>query len=489
MATRPARLASPEPLVGAGLALAAIAGAMLLRQWTLLLVPFIWLAIAALSRAALPLRFAWLAAATVLLPRYPLGFGLSVDDLLPSAAAIAGVVLLARWGFPRLPRWMESAFAIWLVAAAASAVVNGQSLGEIARLAGPGVGRPVFWFVFTTTAAAIAGRLGVRAILIPIAAVAIIEAAFSIAAYTVCGEIHLGAVSRPENESVWDARRALGVEQGAGTNVGEQRIRCRATGTLGQSSNFLAAFLVTTLPVAAALTLAKRQRAGRLRWGAGTVALAAALVLTFTRASLIAVAIALLVTLLLAAPRRALPVVVIAGLVLGTASLAIPQVKRRLTDSANDRRALWWSGVAIFKDHPLMGVGFGNYREVQLSDRKYLDTPYGEPTSTAHNGFIAIAAEGGVVQAGAVLVLAGGILVLGWRASRSARGTPDAALVAGALGGCAGFLVQNMTNTLLLVPTVATYFWVMGGVLAGVAATGAPPGDERGREHAEITAE
>lgn len=488
MALRPARPSSPEPIVGAAVAIAAIGGAVVLNRWTLLLVPVVWTAIAVLSRASLPQRFAWLAATTVLMPRYPLRFGLSVDDVIPSAAAIAGIVLLARWGFPRLPRWMEATFAVWLAAAAASALVNGNGASEMLRIAGPGVGRPVFWFVFAATAAAVTSRLGVRAILIPIAAVAIAEGVFAIGASTVCGEIHLGDVSRPENESVWEARRAIGVEQGAGTNVGEQRIRCRATGTLGQSSNFLAAFLVTTVPVAAAAALAAKRRAQRAWWAAGAVAMAVALVLTFTRASLIAVAIALVVMLLFAAPKRAVPVILIAGIVLGTASMAIPQIKRRLTDSANDRRALWWSGVEIFKDNALLGVGFGNYREVQQSDRRYLDTPYGEPTSTAHNGFIAIAAEGGAVQAGAVLVLAGGILVLGWRAARGARGTPDGALIAGAFGGCAGFLVQNMTNTLLLVPTVATYFWVMGGTVAGVVASAAARRDGR-REHAEIAAE
>ena len=485
MAIRAPRLPSPEPLVGVAVAIAAAGGALLLNRWTLLLVPLVWLAVALLSRAPLPQRFAWLAAATVLMPRYPLRFGVSVDDLIPSAAAIAGVVLLARWGFPRLPRWMEAAFAVWLVAALASAVVNGDGPADMLRIAAPGVGRPVFWFVFAATSAAIAKRLGVRAILLPIAAVAIAEAVMALGAYSVCGEIHLGEVSRPENESVWEARRAIGVEQGAGTNVGEQRIRCRATGTLGQSSNFLAAFLVTTLPVAAATAIARRQRVQRAWWAAGTVAMAVALVLTFTRASLIAVAVALIVTLVFAAPRRAVPVIVIAAIALGVASMTIPQIKRRLTDSANDRRALWWSGAAIFKDHPLLGVGYGNYREVQLSNRAYLDTPYGEPTSTAHNGFVAIAAEGGVFQVAAVLVLAGGIMVLGWRGARGTRGTQGGALIAGAFGGCAGFLVQNMTNTLLLVPTVATYFWVMGGALAGAAAASA----DRDREPLQVAAE
>lgn len=470
MATRVARPALPDLWIGAAATVAAAGLAIATRHWTLLLVPFVWAAIAWLSRIALPQRFAALAAATVLLPRYPLGFGLSVDDVIPSAAAITAIVMLARWGLPRLPRWIEAAFGVWIVAAIASSAVNAAGASDFLRIAGPGVGRPVFWLIFATAAAAVTRRLGVRALLIPVAVVAVAQALVAIAAYTGCGEIHLGAVSQPDNEAVWESRRPIGVEQGAGTNVGEQRIRCRATGTLGQSSNFLAAFLVTTLPVAAGAAIAAQSRASRLRWTAGAVAMAAALVMTFTRASLIAVVVALAVTLLLAAPRRAIPIVVIAGLALGVAAMTIPQIQRRLTDSANDRRALWWSGAKIFQDHPVFGVGFGNYRDVQLSDRKYLDTPYGEPTSTAHNGFIAIAAEGGAPQAAAVIVLAGAVLVVGG----------GAALAAGAFGGAAGFLVQNMTNTLLLVPAVATYFWLFGGALIALSARSTGGGDDAG---------
>lgn len=472
MPQSPASLASlrAEVALGAMVTAAAAAAAVATGHWTALLAPAVWAAIVGLADLPLPRRFAALAAATVLLPRYPLGLGMSVDDLIPSAAAIAGVVLLARWGFPPLPRPVAIAFGVWICFGAASAVFNGDGIAGIVRLAGPGVARPLFWLVFAWTAAAVARRAGVATLLIPIAAIGIVQAVFAIAAYTRCGEIHLGAVSQPENEAVWDSRRPLGVEQGAGTNVGEQRIRCRATGTLGQSSNFLAAFLVTTLPVAAGAAIAERRRLRRAVYAAGTLAMAAAVVLTFTRAALLAVAAALAITLLFAAPRRAVPLLIAGAVLLVAATAAVPQLRRRLSDPANDRRALWYSGMLIFADHPVFGVGFGRYLAVQRSNPKYLDTPFGVPTTTAHNGFIAVAAEGGGPQAAAVLTLTGAVLGLGWRAARRARGSPDGPLVAAAFGGACGFLVQNMTNTLLLVPAVATYFWVLGGALVGLGA-------------------
>ncbi|GAC1409000.1 MAG: hypothetical protein NVSMB57_01160 [Actinomycetota bacterium] len=469
MVLSPVPLRASEMLIGVSILVASVIAAVATAHWTVLIVPIAWAAIAALSTISLPQRFCALAAATVLLPRYPLEVGFSVDDFVPSAAAICGILLLVRWKLPRMPRVIEAAFGVWLVAAAASAMFNGHGLSGFIRLAAPGIGRPLLWLIFVWTAYALAQRGGIRLLLIPVAVVAIIQSVFVIATYSGCTEIHIGAVAEPQNRAVWEARRGLGVEQGAGTNVGEQRIRCRATGTIGQSANFLAAFLVTAVPVIAGAALHAK---GRTRWiyaGGGVLAFAG-LLLTFTRAALPAAALALFVMLAFAAPRRVLPTIVIISVLLAILVGAIPQVRKRLTDERADRLALWYSGALIFKDNPVLGVGFGNYRKVQLSNPRYLHTPYGEPTSTAHNGFIGIAAEGGVLQLGAVLVLAIAILIAGARAAARSRGTPNAPLIAAAFGGACGFLAQNMTNTLLLVPAVATYFWLFGGLLLGASA-------------------
>jgi O-antigen ligase len=155
----------------------------------------------------------------------------------------------------------------------------------------------------------------------------------------------------------------------------------------------------------------------------------------------------------------------------GGAFLAVPQARARLSDVSSDRRALWYSGAKIFADNPVFGVGFGNYRKVQESNpSRYVSTPYGEAFSTAHNGILAIAAEGGAFQAGAVLFLVLATLRAGWRAVRGARGSPEAILAAGAFAGVVAFLIQSLTNTLFLVPSVATYFWILAGALIGTAA-------------------
>ena len=450
-------------LVAVALASAAVAAAR--GRWTVLLVPVAWALVTYLLRLALAARLAALIGAVVLVPRYPLAAGLSADDVLPAAAALVAIVYLVRTR-PSLPRAVLIAFGVWVVAAAASALANASGFSNLVRLALPAVGRPVLWLLFVWAAAGVA-RGGMRTIASPVAAVAIVEALIACLAFAASLQINIGTPATPSNREVWESRRPIGVEQTKGTGISEILVRSRATGTLGQSSNFLGAYLATTIPlIAAAAALATGRR--RLLFGAGALAAFTALLLTFTRGALAAGVVGIVIFVVLALPRPALPWAIAGLVVAGAAFLAVPQARSRLSDVSSDRRALWYSGTKIFLDHPVFGVGFGNYRNVQQSDpERYVVTPHGEAFSTAHNGILAIAAEGGAFQAGAVLFLVLYVLGAGWLAVRGARGSPDAVLTAAAFAGVVAFLVQSLTNTLFLVPSVATYFWVFSGALIG----------------------
>jgi O-antigen ligase len=437
-------------------------------RWTVLLVPVAWALVAILLRLPLAARFAALIGGVVLLPRYPLAAGLSVDDLIPAAAALVAIAYLVRER-PPLPKVVMVAFGIWVVAAAASAAVNANGFSNLVRLALPAVGRPILWLVLVWTAAGVAARSGMRTLASPVAGVAIVEALIACLAFAASLSINIGTPATPANREIWESRRPIGVEQTRGTSASKILIRSRATGTIGQSSNFLGAYIVTTLPMIGAMAaLVKGRR--RLWYAAGGVAAFAALLLTFTRGALIAGVLGLVLFVVLALPRRALPWAIAALVVVGGAFLAVPQARARLSDVSSDRRALWYSGTKIFADNPVFGVGFGNYRKVQESNTaRYVNTPYGAAFSTAHNGILAIAAEGGAFQAGAVLFLVLFTLASGWRAVRGARGSPEVVLIAGAFAGVVAFLIQSMTNTLFLVPSVATYFWILSGALIGRA--------------------
>jgi O-antigen ligase len=105
------------------------------------------------------------------------------------------------------------------------------------------------------------------------------------------------------------------------------------------------------------------------------------------------------------------------------------------------RLTLWRVGWEIFQDHPVLGVGPGNYRSIFTTYYQgYFD---GENVwGSAHNLYIHHAAERGLLGLTALFSVLGALCLRAWR---RARIRPDAANL-WALGACAGFLVMNLTE-------------------------------------------
>jgi hypothetical protein len=192
---------------------------------------------------------------------------------------------------------------VWAVAAAASALVNADGLSNLVRLSLPAVGRPLLWLVLVWAAAGVA-RKGLRTLASPIAGVAVVEALIACVAFAASLSIHIGTPATPANREIWESRRPIGVEQTQGTSASKILIRSRATGTIGQSSNFLGAYLATAIPVIAGMAALSHGRR-RAIYGLGGVAAFVALLLTVTRGALIAGVVGVVLFVVLALPRRA----------------------------------------------------------------------------------------------------------------------------------------------------------------------------------------
>ncbi len=82
-----------------------------------------------------------------------------------------------------------------------------------------------------------------------------------------------------------------------------------------------------------------------------------------------------------------------------------------------ERMAHWQSAWYMFSDHPWLGVGIGNYVPVYPI---YAMPNWDEPLGHAHNYYLNIAAETGLVGLTAYLILWGACLRAGWRALRHA---------------------------------------------------------------------
>src|SRR6202011_2410426 len=115
-----------------------------------------------------------------------------------------------------------------------------------------------------------------------------------------------------------------------------------------------------------------------------------------------------------------------------------------------ERMAHWQAGWYMFLDHPWLGVGAGNYAQAYPN---YFVGSWREALGHAHNYYLNILAELGVVGCGLLLLLValafrrlGGALVR----SESQQSSVWRAVLAGVFGGLVVFSVHNMFDSLFV---------------------------------------
>ncbi len=203
--------------------------------------------------------------------------------------------------------------------------------------------------------------------------------------------------------------------------------------------------LILTLSIPLALYLALRSR-GRMRWlyYAAVLVAIAAIFLTASRTALIATFVAF--TFVLWTWREAGRSHKIAGallLVLLPAGLyqGAPAASReRLATIANEltrgtihnRTTIWKTGLKVLKRHPVAGIGSGAYPEAV---RPWLGTP-GVPGHyyVAHNTFLSVLVETGVIGFGLYALLLGTLLLFVWTMPATGRALWWVMLAAWAVG-------------------------------------------------------
>ncbi len=249
----------------------------------------------------------------------------------------------------------------------------------------------------------------------------------------------------------------------------------RAHGTFGQPNPF-AGYLVLFFPIALALW-AFGDLEARLPWirsctGLVVIVLGSALLASLSRGGLLGMAGAVLVVLLLGsrAMRRltlaggaaVLALAIVAGLALPDrvtdptldAALAAVNVRTVASTPATpenwsvlERLSQWHAGLRMFQDNYLTGIGVGNYDayypEVALPD-------WQQPLGHAHNLYLNIAAETGLLGLGAYLVLALAIVHVGRRALRNRHDRAVRALAVGILGSLAAYSIHNIFDMLFV---------------------------------------
>ncbi len=257
----------------------------------------------------------------------------------------------------------------------------------------------------------------------------------------------------------------------------------RAYGTFEQPNPFAGYFgLIIPVALGTALTVLLRGRAARPAqhlWDLATVGVAAsalvamlaALLMSWSRGAWLGVGAAMVVTIIVQS-RRAFILSMIAAFILTFVVLlssinVIPDViaerfsgigdyfgvfdvRGVRVDDANyaivERMAHWQAAVEMFVDQPVLGVGIGNYEVIYPV---YALPRWADPLGHAHNYYLNVAAETGLVGLVSYLILWGAALWQAWRAVRVLDGT-SRSVAAGLLGMIVALSVHNAFDNLFV---------------------------------------
>lgn len=256
--------------------------------------------------------------------------------------------------------------------------------------------------------------------------------------------------------------------------------------------NFFGQVLVATAVLAVYLALSARDRASRGLALTIFTACIAVTGLTGSRGALVATAAAFCLILLLAPIPRDIGaaiavLVVVAGLVfmpsglqarIGLSSSASPEVSkvtRGSEDAIQGRKSENLAALQMFRDHPLFGVGPGNYSSHYLSYSQRIGLDHRLAPREAHSLYLGALGETGIVGACALLAVLWLAVRGAWRGRRSLRGG-DALLAEGIFVSLMSFLVAG----LFLHAAYPRYLWILigfgfaAGQLARKAALSAP---------------
>jgi len=241
--------------------------------------------------------------------------------------------------------------------------------------------------------------------------------------------------------------------------------------------NLLAGYLLLAFPVALVVVWWARgdaespnSRLAALGASFAALLMAAALLLTGSKGGMIAtVAVVIVLAFTLPRPgtslarrtRRLAIGVILAGLIV---ALVVPTIRVRILSafttqrrSAAFRYYTWLGTVDMIKQRPMFGFGPGSY---EYAHPRFAIAGF---TRTAHQTFLQVAAETGILSL-VLLVVAIAAIMLSLRGELRRAPPARRALAAAALAAFIGFWVHNLVDYSWYVPAVGITLWALVGL-------------------------
>ena len=149
--------------------------------------------------------------------------------------------------------------------------------------------------------------------------------------------------------------------------------------------------------------------------------------------------------------------------------LAAEMEKEQENETTNravvSRVTLWKTGLYMYRDNPVLGVGMGNYyARYKDFTEKYKELDIGHDAYSVHNSYIKVAAETGTLGILAYMGIYAVYFLYLVMLYFKQNNTIGKVIAAGIFVGSVTFMVQNLSNNLMFIPQINIIFWLVGGL-------------------------
>lgn len=246
-------------------------------------------------------------------------------------------------------------------------------------------------------------------------------------------------------------------------NTDNYSVAIRIASTL-ENPNSLGAFLVLAIFPLIMITIYEKNKNKRILYAVISIISFVNILLSSSRNAWLGIAFGFGLLILLY-NWRAIFLFIVGGVVIPF----IPFVRNRLRDfdlkgiMEDGRVKLWKAAVKMIKDHPILGIGNGNYFDVyEKYVKMYPDLSYnGHTKFPVHNSYLKIYSELGIAG---IVTFMGFLLSILFKIKNFIYDIDDEfykAFYKGFFISVIVFYFMNISDNLLFVPKVSTYFWIL----------------------------
>ncbi|MBT9132306.1 MAG: hypothetical protein DDT32_00884 [Syntrophomonadaceae bacterium] len=139
----------------------------------------------------------------------------------------------------------------------------------------------------------------------------------------------------------------------------------------------------------------------------------------------------------------------------------VERMGRSMSASLEVRLDYWRATWEMIKDYPVFGSGPGTFASLYAQHK----IPFAEETRMAHNNYLQVFSEMGILGIASFLWLGVAFLKAGWRKFRESSKKTEKALLLGCYAGIITFLINSFGYFDLYIPGIATYVWIFAGVV------------------------